>query len=88
MRSVIKMQYSEKKGWQTREKMCTVLHLVTEYAPGGNFFDLKIRDGLLQEEEAKKDFVHTVAAVQHCHSLYIAHPDTNPRTYSEMQNVV
>lgn len=68
--------------------MCTVLHLVTEYAPGGNFFDLKIGDGPLQEEEATDIFVHTVAAIQYCHNIYIVYPDINSRIYSEMQSVM
>ncbi|XP_051009634.1 putative sperm motility kinase W [Acomys russatus] len=54
-------------------------HLVMEYAPGGNLFQLVREEGRLEEEKARKIFGQIVAAIKHCHSMDIIHRDLKPQ---------
>eukprot|EP01135_Chromosphaera_perkinsii_P004798 Nk52_evm29s296 gene=Nk52_evmTU29s296 len=54
------------------EKM---LHLVTEYAPGGEIFDHLVAHGRMKEVEARKKFKQIISAVEYCHQHRVVHRD-------------
>ncbi|GMS84476.1 hypothetical protein PENTCL1PPCAC_6651, partial [Pristionchus entomophagus] len=51
------------------------VHLVCEYARGGELYMYVHEKGKLQEKEGKLLFAQLIAAVEHLHSLNIAHRD-------------
>ncbi|XP_041357351.1 serine/threonine-protein kinase NIM1-like [Gigantopelta aegis] len=51
------------------------LHIVMEYASGGELFTKISNEGRLPEAEAKPLFAQVVSAVQHMHTLNIIHRD-------------
>ncbi|KAL1763596.1 sperm motility kinase W, partial [Sigmodon hispidus] len=54
-------------------------NIITEYAPGGDLFQLIMEKGKLQEEEAQKIFRQMVSAIKYCHNLDIIHRDIKPQ---------
>ncbi|XP_029640918.2 serine/threonine-protein kinase NIM1-like isoform X2 [Octopus sinensis] len=51
------------------------VHLIMEYAPGGELFTKLSNEGRLTEPEAKFIFAQILSAVEHMHSHYIIHRD-------------
>ncbi|XP_075229133.1 serine/threonine-protein kinase NIM1-like isoform X2 [Lycorma delicatula] len=51
------------------------LHLVLEYAPGGELFQKLTTEGRMREPEAKAVFIQIVSAVKHLHERNIIHRD-------------
>ncbi|CAH6884927.1 putative sperm motility kinase W [Phodopus roborovskii] len=60
----------------TTQKHC---YFVTEYAPGGNLFQLIKKGGRLQEVRAQKLFGQLVSAIRYCHQIDIVHRDLKPQ---------
>ncbi|XP_069735477.1 serine/threonine-protein kinase SIK3-like isoform X2 [Phaenicophaeus curvirostris] len=52
-----------------------MIHLVTEYASGGEIFDHLVAHGRVAEKEARRKFKQIVAAVNFCHCRNIVHRD-------------
>ncbi|XP_002734496.1 serine/threonine-protein kinase NIM1-like [Saccoglossus kowalevskii] len=51
------------------------LHIVMEYAPGGELFAKISNEGKLNETEAKSLYAQVIAAVEHMHGKFIIHRD-------------
>ncbi|KAJ3130517.1 Map microtubule affinity-regulating kinase [Nowakowskiella sp. JEL0407] len=51
------------------------LHLVLEYAAGGEVLDYIVAHGKLKESEAKKFIRQIVSALEHCHAVNVVHRD-------------
>lgn len=49
------------------------LHLVMEYASGGDMYENLKRCGSIQEEKARFRFRHMLSAILYCHQNNIAH---------------
>lgn len=49
-----------------------------ECAPGGEVFDLIVREGRLSEKEANRFFHQVLSGVEYCHKLGIIHRDLKP----------
>lgn len=56
----------------------TQIHVVMEYVPGGEIFDLIVSKGKLSEAEARVFFQQFVSCVEYCHSRQISHRDLKP----------
>ncbi|CAO2617446.1 Putative sperm motility kinase W [Lemmus lemmus] len=54
-------------------------HLIMEYAPGGNLYQLVKEKDRLQEEEAQKIFGQLVSAIKCCHDHGIMHRNLRPQ---------
>lgn len=59
------------------EKM---IYLVTEYAPGGEIFDHLVRNGKMEEPEARTIFHQIVLAVRYLHQQRVVHRDLKVRS--------
>ena len=59
----------------TTTKYC---YIITEYAPGGNLYQLVKEEGRLQEEQAQVIFGQLVSAIRCCHDHDIVHRDLKP----------
>lgn len=51
------------------------LHLIMEYAQGGEVFDYLVAHGRMKERDARKHFRQIISAVEYCHSLHVIHRD-------------
>ncbi|XP_068204278.1 serine/threonine-protein kinase SIK3 homolog [Palaemon carinicauda] len=51
------------------------IHLVTEYASGGELFDFVVSHGKMKEGEARHKFLQIVAALRYCHKRHVVHRD-------------
>ncbi|CAO2616766.1 Putative sperm motility kinase W [Lemmus lemmus] len=60
----------------TTTKYC---YIITEYAPGGNLYQLIQEEGRVQEEQAQIIFGQLVSAVKCCHDHDIVHRDLKPQ---------
>ena len=54
------------------------IHVIMEYAPGGELFDLIASKGRFTEPEARKFFQQLVSCIDYCHSRQIVHRDLKP----------
>jgi len=54
------------------------LHLVLEYASGGELFESVVNKGYFSEDEARSLFIQMLHAVQYLHSRDIVHRDLKP----------
>lgn len=54
------------------------IHVVMEYVPGGEIFELIINRGRLSEAEARPYFQQLVSCIEYCHNRQIAHRDLKP----------
>lgn len=58
-----------------------MIYLVTEYASGGEIFDHLVRNGRMQEPEAKRIFRQIVYAVRYLHQHNVVHRDLKVDTF-------
>ena len=54
------------------------VHVVMEYAPGGELFDLVANMGHVPEYEARPLFQQLISALEYCHNHSIVHRDIKP----------
>jgi len=54
------------------------IHVVMEYVPGGELFDLIANRGKMSEMEARGYFQQLVSCLEYCHNRRIAHRDLKP----------
>eukprot|EP00826_Nyctotherus_ovalis_P014194 TRINITY_DN1392_c0_g1_i1.p1 TRINITY_DN1392_c0_g1~~TRINITY_DN1392_c0_g1_i1.p1 ORF type:complete len:144 (+),score=29.93 TRINITY_DN1392_c0_g1_i1:267-698(+) len=54
------------------------IHVVTEYVPGGEIFELIINKGRLSEAQARSYFQQFVSCIEYCHNRQIVHRDLKP----------
>ena len=54
------------------------IHVVMEYAPGGELFELIANKGKVSEHEARSYFQQLVSCLEYCHNRGIAHRDLKP----------
>lgn len=54
------------------------IHVVMEFVPGGELFDLIANKGKMQESEARAYFQQVVSCLEYCHNRQIAHRDLKP----------
>lgn len=56
----------------------TDIHLIMEYAPGGELFDYIVRKKRLDEQEAVTFMQQIVSGVEYIHKIGIVHRDLKP----------
>jgi len=54
------------------------IHVVMEYVPGGELFDLIANKGKMTEPDARSYFQQLVSCLEYCHNRRIAHRDLKP----------
>lgn len=52
--------------------------MVMEYVSGGELFDYIVKNGKLQEHEARRFFQQIISGVDYCHRHMIVHRDLKP----------
>ena len=62
------------------------MHVVMEYVPGGELFDLIANKGRMYEAEARVYFQQLVSCVEYCHNHKITHRDLKPENILLDQN--
>jgi 5'-AMP-activated protein kinase catalytic alpha subunit len=56
----------------------TDIFMIMEYVSGGELFDYIVKQGKLQESEARKFFQQIISGVDYCHRHMIVHRDLKP----------
>ena len=56
----------------------TKIHVVMEYVPGGEIFELIVNRGRLSEAAARPYFQQFVSCIEYCHNNQISHRDLKP----------
>ena len=54
------------------------IHVVMEYVPGGELFELIVGKGQMTEAEARPFFQQLVSCIEYCHDRQISHRDLKP----------
>lgn len=56
----------------------TDIFMIMEFVSGGELFDYIVKQGKLQESEARKFFQQIISGVDYCHRHMIVHRDLKP----------
>lgn len=64
----------------------TDIFMIMEYVSGGELFDYIVKNGKLQEHEARRFFQQIISGVDYCHRHMIVHRDLKPENLLLDQN--